>query len=649
MDREEGSEQVDGPPVRLGGGKAPVRPVIRTGLACGSLLAVWLLAFPGSAVGSPMQSEAVGAARSAAQIADRMAAYYPIGQKRNGAFPDYVNDLAPGWMRNRYGPAVMGGALVISGVRTGNVRSVESGLRSVRLTLRTRSGIERSDPKGRPRKTFEYPFSMLGIVEAWRALRSPAGRRLSSRFDRRSLRTAGSIRREISRLAPIPEKADGSRWSDGQNRILLERLVWLEAISTGIEPAPGIRGSVLRRPDRTGLRIERFLEGWLSGRPRGTPIGDPAGPLLLASDSPRWPLSYHALSAALLARVLPLTSGPLRSRLGVALRDAVRATNFLVSPDGDLAYAGRSSMHSWTLSLAAYAALATSRVPGIPSEELAANRGLAGLLVDRLSECCLQDDGRLMITPGLNPSPERAVSTLDPYAAEVPYAGLTMLGLEWAAAERDGPRLPLDPTSGYAWADRGAAAMATARTDGLWMALRAVDPDPGDRRLDLGPVAAKQFVGDRWEWLIPPRPPGPGGGPERWLDLRDGERRLSSVSAEIARQDGGWGHLIGYGAPGSPAEREVILEYRPAGCGGVEIELGPVDAVVSMSFWLPGGRVEIESDGVVGPGLRLSVSRPVGFEVAPVTPGPAHPELVPVTALLGQATEATTLTLCRTG
>ncbi len=543
----------------------------------------------------------------------------------------------------------MGGALVINGVRTGSVRSVRAGLRSVRLALRTRSGIERLDAKGRPRKTFEYPFSLLGIVEVWRALRSPAGRRLSSRLDRRSRRTAGSIRWEISRLAPIPEKADGSRWSDGQNRVLLERLVWLEALSTGIAPAPGIRSPVLRRPDRTGLRIERFLVRWLSGRPRGAPVGDPTGPLLLASDSPKWPLSYHALSSALMARALPLTSGPLRSRLGTALRDAVRATRFLAAPDGDLAYTGRSAMQSWTLSLAAYAALATSRVPGIPPEELAANRGLAGLLIERLSGCCLRDDGRMMITPGLNPSPGKAVSALDPYAAEVPYAGLTMLGLEWAAAERDGPRSPLVLTSGYAWADRGAAAMATELRDGFWMALRTIDPFPGNRRLDLGPVAAKQFRGDRWEWLIPPRPPGSEGGPDRWLDLRDGERRLASSSAELTRQDGGWSHLIGYGGPGSPVEREVRLEYRPAGCGGIEVELGPVDTVAEMSFWLPGGQVEVESDGVIGPGLRLTVSRPVGFEVFPMTPGPADPALVPVTASIGPATEATTLTLCLTG
>ena len=619
-------------------------------LTAALLAAVIPFSIPDRANGLLPRSGAVasGAARSGALIGDRIAAGHTSRQMRSGAFPDYVVRFAPGRYRNRYGPAVMGGALVLNGVRSGRPGPVRAGLRSIRLALLKREGIERSDRRGRGRKSFEYPFSVLGIVESWRALRTSAGKRVRKRLARPDRRTVALMGRELARLAPIPSRADRKRWSEGQNRVLLERLVWLEALSTGIRPKARTRGAVLRRPAFRRSQTGDFLRRWLAERPRGMPGGDPTGPLLLASDSPRWPLAYHALSAALLARALPFTTGSLRTTLGIALRDAVRATRFLITPDGDLAYAGRSTMQAWSLSMAAYAALATSRVAGVLPAELAANRELARLLIERLSEAYMRRDGRLMINPGLNPTPEAGALVLDRYASEVPYAGLTLLGLEWAAAESDGPGEPLPDATRHAWADRGSAAFVTARTGNLWFALRAFSPDSGDRRLDLGPIAAKQFSGERWDWLIPPRPPGAGRGPDSWIGLRSGERRFAPLSARLHRRGTSWVHEIGFGSPGAGVEEEVALTYRPAGCGGLEIEIGAIGSRAEVGFWIPGDQISIESDRAGGAGILLSVSRPVEIGALPTTPGPAHPRLSPVSIAVGPHAESTTITLCRT-
>lgn len=609
------------------------------------------LATSGVAGRSPSELEAVGpgARQSSVLQADRISAGYVERQTADGRFPDYVLRFAPGRYRNRYGPALMGGALVLNGVRSGRFGSVRAGLRSIGLALRSRKGIEGSRRRGRGLKTFEYPFSLLGIVEGWRALDSPAGRKMRGRLTRGEKWVIASMRREIARLAPIPSRVDRTRWSEGQNRVLLERLVWLEALSTGIRPEAGSRGAVLRRPAARRSQARGFLRRWLSGRPRGTPEGDLTGPLLLASDSPEWPLAYHALSSALLARALPFAGGGLRATLGTALRDAVRATRFLVAPDGDLAYAGRSTMQAWSLSMAAYAALSTSRVSGVLPAELAANRGLARLLLERLSEAHTRGDGRLMITPGLNPFPEGGSLALDRYAAEVPYAGLTLLGLEWAAGESDGPGSPLSDATRHAWADKGPAAFVTVRAADLWMALRNISPELGDRRLDLGPIAAKQFDGQEWDWLIPPRPPGPGRGPDSWIEVRAEEVVLSPLEAQLTRRSGNWEHVIGFGTPGSGVEEELAIAYRAARCGGLEIEIGPTSNPIDLGFWIPGDQASIEPEGVSGSGLRLSVSGPVQIEPSPPVPGPSHRQLSPVEVGVEPGGESTVIALCRTG
>jgi hypothetical protein len=587
-----------------------------------------------------------GAVRAASLKAERIAAAYTVLQTRNGGFPDYVRRLAPGRFRNRYGPAVMGGALVSSGVRNGRPGILKAGLRSLRLALVSRSGLEKASGKGRTRKTFEYPFSMLGIVEARRALRSERGRKALARLGRADRRTVSRMRLEIARLAPIPPRADRIRWGEGQNRLLLERLVWLEALASGIGPAPRAKGGVLQRPGSTRSRVTRFLTRWLEGRPRGMPRGDPTGPLLLASDSPRWPLAYHALSAGLLARALPFTSGPLRAVAGGALRDAVRATRFLMAPDGDIAYVGRSTMQVWTLSMAAYAALATARVPGVLPEELAANRELARLLIDRVGEAHLRADARLMIAPGLNPSPGRGVEILDRYASEIPYAGLALLALEWAAGEQDGPSAPIAPASRHAWPERGGASFVTSRSGTLWMALRTESPNPADRRLDFGPVAAKQQRGRNWEWLVPPRPPDAGRGPDSWIEVRSGDRRILPVAARMFRRSGDWVHVVGFGEKGSSPEQEIEFVYRAADCGGLEIEVGPLATTTKLGFWLPGERTSIEADRAGTDEVGLTVSRPTDIEGHPDVPGPSHQVLSPVSLSVGPHDGETAVTLC---
>ena len=374
-------------------------------------------------------------------------------------------------------------------------------------------------------------------------------------------------------------------------------------------------------------------------------------PVSSLSDPPNWPPAYHALTAALLARFAHLAPKSMRAEVWAKLRQAVRLSRIMSSPAGDVAYEGRSTIQPWTLSMTAYAALVVSDSPGTGAAEAVSNRAFAGQILDRLESEYLWPGGRVMLSPAVGRDQARGIPALDNYAAEVSYAGLTLLGLEWASRyesgrgtwEQSGTKLA---TSADPLMTRG-----FIRTESLWAAVRGVRTPNGDRRGDAGPVAAQQKVDGIWLWLVPPRPKDQapfGNDPSSWLVLRIGEGRiLRPLGASTVRHGNRISQLIRFGDRDIVVPEQLEVSYEPAGCGGLSYEIGAYPESIEVELWMPEAPPNGEGDSFPAGGITLSASRPVSVTSGPEQPGFSDPSLTPVTVSLPVG-EDLELDLCRT-
>lgn len=485
---------------------------------------------------------------------------------------------------------------------------------------------------------------MLGAVSAWPSI----GHARSSRFgikpgDRRS------VRRIIRRVTPIATTSDPSRIVNGSNRVLLEYLTWLEAIRFGFRPLPEGSSSVLRRPRYTDRLAREWIREWAASRPLGR--GGVDGSVSMVSDAPAWPNAYMALSSALVARTIRVTTPPLRDELRLLLRRAVRAARMLVSPDGDIAWAGRSNLQSWTLSMMAYSALAAAADPGITRAEAGRNRAFALALLEKLESSYLRPDGRMWLVPGLALDPVGGLEGLDWYAAEVPYSGLTLLGLEWAAREDEpGPLKSEIPQSSVLWPDNAAATLAVMRTPGLWVGLRGASRSWEDARLDSGPVAVKQRLEGSWRWLLHPPPAVPAIDPPSLLSgsTEPGNLAPARVTGlQVRPSPDGDTMAISTELAASGVRTEVGLSVSD--CGGLTISFPALTEPVFLSVWLPNPRLEgAPEDGaeVAFEGGRALATPATTPSIGAAQSGSSHPSLSPVSFGFGPGPSDSKLDLC---
>ena len=75
----------------------------------------------------------------------------------------------------------------------------------------------------------------------------------------------------------------------------------------------------------------------------------------MLGDQPTYPLAYHAMSVAALARALAVLGADAPAPARDAFRRAMLAQASFTAPDGDLAYLGRAQGESWALGATAYA------------------------------------------------------------------------------------------------------------------------------------------------------------------------------------------------------------------------------------------------------------------------------------------------------
>ena len=491
-------------------------------------------------------------AADAGTLAAGTAAAWAAQQRPDGSFPDYVTARdPPGHRRDAYGPATLGGALVLAGIRTGDAGLRAAGLRAVAYAL--------AHPDRSPRGAFE----LVALAGAFAAARDaltgdPA-------FD--ALRPAWERRLATARHATL-----GIRRSFG-NMLIVEAVAVLEIQRLGLpsdDPA-AIAGGDRRR---SAALARRAIDVMLPAAAREATTKSPAGTLTMLADPPCNPPAYHALALGMLARAVQLRGDGAARRVFQA---AARASWALMAPDGDVASFGRGQEQSWAPAFTAYGALvAAGRAAGPWPARFGA---VAQRALDRLARVHADPTWGLWITPAFASGP-LARRGLDFYAAAAPYTGLTLLALEWAAAAgapAPGGRIAADDPGAY-HVGRGAGCFVTQRAGRTWMVVKrapavsehAKADHTHDLRYDSG-LLGLQTLGADGAWrVVQPAPPLTERFDSAGPALRDRGRLARAVGrGDLEVRGNGTIVLPARFAPhhGRPLRRTARIRFQPAGCG----------------------------------------------------------------------------------
>jgi len=497
-----------------------------------------------------------------------MAVPWPRLQYSDGR---YRNWLGGG---TRYGEALLGYALLETGIRERRARYVTAGLRSVTWAVTRPQGF----------RDRESVFENMAVAGAYNFARQ----RL--RGDRRFQRVRGRWASFLRRVTPVSlfyYSPDNPRFG---NHYIIEAIGMLELFRTGLRsdrPAAALGGQRARARAGT-LRLLLSTIPRLASRGASRAAG---AQTFVLSDRPDSPLAYQGLSVGAYARALDLLGGATTRRAREVLQQAARASWVLTAPDGDSGYFGRSQEEAWSLAGAALGAEAAARdrrsSPGWDRRFRA---------VSERSLIRLRDDygvggNGLFIVPALRAGKlgGRGVD-----GSPVPaFAGLTLVLTEWALEEMDrGPR-----RAGSLASDRelrgllgsGEARFAVVRRGPVWMAVRktkSVD-QAGDLRYDFGLVAFKGRRGGRWSDVLRIRPRQTVGRDSAGPLLRRGGATGLPFGERIAvSRSGAVTVRGGFRTPGGRVlRRGVRFTFRPAGaCVRVAVPARRGDRVEQSVF-----------------------------------------------------------------
>lgn len=404
--------------------------------------------------------------------ADRAAAAW--AHRQDPATGEFL-DPHSGRPSGGYGNVFLGYSLMRAGERRGDPKLIAAGVRGVNSSL--------GEPPG-ARGVFDLLSMAAAYDFALRVLRSdPAVAAALPRWEG-YLRETGPPN--------IENKARACILSPDcfHNHEAVEAAADLQLAATGVDP-PALGGAQALRARAAGFvgtEEPRFATG--SARVLGPRSRSGLG---LLSDTGSWPLAYHALCTAMLARSLQLlgTDAPPPAR--VALHRTSAALAGFMAPDGDVAYIGRRQQTIW--------ALAATIVATENEAPAAADRAFT-----RLRE-------RYPLTRlGLPIVPRRGPDAFSPRGVDsrpMVFNGLALYLLNVAAdaagsgQRATGGQLPLDRDG--AFVDPAQARFAAVRRGDVWFAVHA-RRNPPDLRYDSGLVAAKFLTPRGWIDLVPPRP-----------------------------------------------------------------------------------------------------------------------------------------------
>ena len=514
------------------------------------------------------------AASDPATLALRYAGPWPSLQAPDGRFAEYLSTSG----RGRYGEAVLGHALLTSGLQAGDERLVDAGLRAI--------GYAIVHPE--VQEAFPSVFETYALAAAYNVARKHLAD--DPRFA--SLRPGWRVRLQSERPVHLRGRA---RFS---NKAIVEAAAVLELLRTGLRSSR--RRTWLRRPRLAIVRARRLINRII---PRLVLRRE--GRVTL-SDAPSNPLAYHALSLGFYARGVSVLGGRAGPRARRVLRGAARTSLAVTAPDGDLAYTGRSQEQAWALSFTAYGAEVAARISR--RREARRLRALTARVLLRLEARHPVTARGMAIVPAFAQRPLAWFPGLDAYAGAVPYGGLTAMGLNLLADRgikgQAGARIGSDgPMAARIRSKLGT--MAVLRRGPVWLAVRRVRAGT-DLRYDLGLVGLKLLGATGWQDVVPLRPRirGPSAGPTLLRGATEHELRGRRVQATRRR--------IGLRGRFGRLRRPVTVKYVPTPCG-VELRWrGPAGAAYRYSsFFSARDAPRVVGDRTVaGLHQQLSVSAP---------------------------------------
>jgi hypothetical protein len=397
------------------------------------------------------------------------------------------------------------------------------------------------------------------------------------------------------------------RWN---NYKIVDAAGVLLLLDTGLEP--GSPRSRLADPERARAAAISILtrdlpraigrEAEARGR-SGTLSG-----LGILADEPTYPLAYHAMSVAALARALEVLGDDAPAAAREHFRRAMLAQASFMGPDGDIAFLGRAQGESWALGATSYAAEACTR---LFQESHPRSAGMCATLairsLDRLERMHGFQDGLLAIVPRFANLPLTG-DGLEHYARVMTFNGLTAMFLGWASDEADGAKrvvpapLPLDEGGSFVDPDR--VRMAVVRRDSVWFAVHTIGPiGVKDMRYDFGVVSLKYRRGKRWVDVLPPRPLDESGGP-----LDGGGPALVSASGlafprgKSFSVDDATGEVVVHGGyrteAGVWALRGVDFRFKPTALGVRITASAPAGSTLRFQDFFPQSFTEVPPGAV---------------------------------------------------
>lgn len=512
-------------------------------------------------------------------LARAMAASWPAAQMRDGAFRGGLR----GARSTGYGTAMLGYALVQTGVREHDRRLLRAGIRALSRTVRRRR---------RKNRDGDGVFESLAVAAAYNVARAHARRDPGFRRHRRAwVRWLRHVR-PVYLGVGVPGR--GPWWRSYFNKHLIEAVEILELLRTGLRSRE--RGSVLRDRRRAGRLARGLVERTVPALARAGAfdLGGGRQAALVRPDS-RLHLAYHALTLGFYGRAVELLDLLGRRRAGPVARATLRrlaTTSWgVTAPDGDLAYAGRSAEQAWALTFTAYGAGVAARVSR--GQTAARFDALASRAIGRLALMHRDRRGRYRMIPSLAHAGRVARRGLDDYASAVDYGGLSLMALNWAVDRRPstvGAGLASD-AEGAGIVRFGWGALAAVRSGAIWFAVKsAVGPPtcmplrrqhctPGRRRYDLrndfGLLALKaQQPGGAFADLLPQRPRA-GGSAESAGPLLLGDRGpvLPIGYSTLVAADGSVTVRGAFVSLDGRSRRRATFAFRPSG-GGVDETFG---------------------------------------------------------------------------
>lgn len=467
-------------------------------LACVSLV---LAAPPATNAAEPPAAPrvAMAAASSGADlaaradgIADETVARWVQLQRDDGRFPDPI--VGSG---EDYGTAMLGLAIARRASERGDRALVRRGLAAVLAQVeRPTNGA----------------FEPLVLAEAYRW----GAATLGGRADLRDVwaEAEPQLRADLIARVPAGEATAAARclatpacWN---NLKLVGALAGAVLLRTGLSSStpgalladPALEDEIQatageRIPLETGAAIDRHGEAYLAG-----------GGLL--SDPPRDPLAYHALSTALLGRLVEELGESAPPQALEALDRASRALLLLAAPDGDLSWWGRGQGQVWVPAVAAEAAARAARRAPARGDLRGRYLAVAAAQLARLREAYGVGAIGLPLVPGAVDAATLRTRSVDTYATTRGYNGLAVDALDRAAgilATVDGRVTRVPSTRTGSVRSPGQGGVATLSRAGRWVAISGRDRAAEDARYGSGLLAlqARDAAG-RWTSRIPARP-----------------------------------------------------------------------------------------------------------------------------------------------